>query len=148
MLVVKKTLDNACLHNFLLLSDSICNLITAYTLWFSSVFISFYPILDNSELSSLSKKIVANSMAKLSNANVGFKRFPFSHMYLPEKKKKKNMGMYCFLVCPFVRVIAYLPVILTLYQTTRVPRGPVVKWLTRNPGVLGSHRTGSSGFFT
>ena len=29
----------------------------------------------------------------------------------------------------------------------RVPRGSVVKCLTRNPGVLGSSRTGSSGFF-
>ena len=28
-----------------------------------------------------------------------------------------------------------------------VLRGSVVKWLTRNPGVLGSSRTGSSGFF-
>ena len=30
----------------------------------------------------------------------------------------------------------------------RVPRGSVVKCLTRNPGVLGSSRTGSSGFFS
>ena len=30
---------------------------------------------------------------------------------------------------------------------TWVPRGSVVKCLTRNPGVLGSSRTGSSGFF-
>ena len=29
----------------------------------------------------------------------------------------------------------------------RVPCGSVVKCLTRNPGVLGSSRTGSSGFF-
>ena len=29
-----------------------------------------------------------------------------------------------------------------------VVRGSVVKCLTRNPGVLGSSRTGSSGFFT
>ena len=29
----------------------------------------------------------------------------------------------------------------------RVPLGSVVKCLTRNPGVLGSSRTGSSGFF-
>ena len=29
----------------------------------------------------------------------------------------------------------------------KVPRGSVVKRLTRNPGVLGSSRTGSSGFF-
>ena len=29
----------------------------------------------------------------------------------------------------------------------RVPRGSVVKCLTRNPGVLGSSCTGSSGFF-
>ena len=29
----------------------------------------------------------------------------------------------------------------------RVPRGSVVKCLTRNPGVLGSSLTGSSGFF-
>ena len=29
----------------------------------------------------------------------------------------------------------------------RVPRGSVVKCLTRNPGVLGSGRTRSSGFF-
>ena len=28
-----------------------------------------------------------------------------------------------------------------------VPRGPVVKCLTRNPGILGSSCTGSSGFF-
>ena len=28
-----------------------------------------------------------------------------------------------------------------------VPRGPVVECLTCNPGVLGSSRTGSSGFF-
>ena len=33
------------------------------------------------------------------------------------------------------------------WSHTRVPRGPVVKCLTRNPGVLGSSRTGSSGFF-
>ena len=30
----------------------------------------------------------------------------------------------------------------------RVPRGSVVKCLTLNPGVLGSSRTGSSGFFS
>ena len=30
---------------------------------------------------------------------------------------------------------------------TWVPRGSVVKCLTRDPGVLGSSRTGSSGFF-
>ena len=29
----------------------------------------------------------------------------------------------------------------------RVPRGSVVRCLTRNPGVLGSSRTRSSGFF-
>ena len=34
------------------------------------------------------------------------------------------------------------------YSTqVRVPRGSVVKCLTRNPGVLGSSRTRSSGFF-
>ena len=32
-------------------------------------------------------------------------------------------------------------------ETCRVPHGPVVKCLTHNPGVLGSSRTGSSGFF-
>ena len=31
--------------------------------------------------------------------------------------------------------------------STRVPRGSVVGCLTRNQGVLGSSRTGSSGFF-
>ena len=33
------------------------------------------------------------------------------------------------------------------YLMTGVPRGSVLKCLTRNPGVLGSSRTGSSGFF-
>ena len=33
------------------------------------------------------------------------------------------------------------------YNVLRVPRGSVVKCLTRNPVVLGSSRTGSSGFF-
>ena len=33
------------------------------------------------------------------------------------------------------------------YQTNRVPRGSVVRCLTRNPGVLGSSLTRSSGFF-
>ena len=32
-------------------------------------------------------------------------------------------------------------------KSVRVERGSVVKCLTRNPGVLGSNRTGSSGFF-
>ena len=32
-------------------------------------------------------------------------------------------------------------------KLTRVPRGPVVKRLTCNPGILGLSRTGSSGFF-
>ena len=33
------------------------------------------------------------------------------------------------------------------FVVCRVPRGSVVGCLTRNPGVLGSSRTGSSGFF-
>ena len=33
------------------------------------------------------------------------------------------------------------------YRCEGVLRGSVVKCLTRNPGVLGSSRTGSSGFF-
>ena len=37
--------------------------------------------------------------------------------------------------------------LLTLSQTMGVLRGSVVKCLTRNPGVLGSCCTGSSGFF-
>ena len=32
-------------------------------------------------------------------------------------------------------------------KSSRVPRGSVVKCLTRNPGVLGSSHTRSSGFF-
>ena len=43
------------------------------------------------------------------------------------------------------RTICYCPCRLT--STGRVPRGLVVKCMTRNPGVLGSSRTGSSGFF-
>ena len=34
-----------------------------------------------------------------------------------------------------------------LFTVFRVPRGSVVRCLTRNPGVLGSSRTRSSGFF-
>ena len=34
-----------------------------------------------------------------------------------------------------------------VFQSQGVPRGSVAKCLTRNPGVLGSSRTGSSGFF-
>ena len=34
-----------------------------------------------------------------------------------------------------------------LLVLSRVPRGSVVRCLTRNPGVLGSSRTRSSGFF-
>ena len=35
----------------------------------------------------------------------------------------------------------------TCTANSRVPRGSVVKCFTRNPGVLGSSRTASSGFF-
>ena len=39
--------------------------------------------------------------------------------------------------------------LVTLFQTSpRVPRGSVVRCLTRNPGVLGSSLTRSSGFFS
>ena len=37
--------------------------------------------------------------------------------------------------------------ILIISLFNRVPRGSVAKFLTRNPGVLGSSRTGSYGFF-
>ena len=33
------------------------------------------------------------------------------------------------------------------FKPDRIPRGSVVKCSTRNPGVLGSSRTGSSGLF-
>ena len=35
----------------------------------------------------------------------------------------------------------------TVCKNTRVSRGPVVKCLTCNPGILGSSHTGSAGFF-
>ena len=38
-------------------------------------------------------------------------------------------------------------IIISLWNETGVLRGSVVKCLTRNPRVLGSNRTGSSGFF-
>ena len=46
-------------------------------------------------------------------------------------------------------VTMHVTMLSTLYGTyfSRVPRGSVVKCLTRNPGVLGSSRTGSSRFF-
>ena len=47
--------------------------------------------------------------------------------------KEANLSM-------FYRVVVFT-------VTVRVLRGPVVKCLTRNPGVLGSSRTESSGFF-
>ena len=43
-----------------------------------------------------------------------------------------------------------VPNLVTIYifiRSQRVPRGSVVKCLTRNPGVLGLSRTRSSGFF-
>ena len=53
------------------------------------------------------------------------------------------------------QIVAYFPdTKLSLYHTiptfsdpVRVLPGSVVQCLTRNPGVLGSSRTGSSGFF-
>ena len=49
----------------------------------------------------------------------------------------------CF-VPSFLRLF-FLPSLISSF--VRVPRGSVVKCLTRNPGVLGSSLTGSSGFF-
>ena len=43
-------------------------------------------------------------------------------------------------VCPFI-------LCLSVRHKSWGPRGSVVKCLTRNPGVLGSSHTGSSGFF-
>ena len=48
------------------------------------------------------------------------------------EEKVEDAGYQCFLLFP---------------QCFRVPRGSVVKCLTRNPGVLGSSLTGSSGYF-
>ena len=47
---------------------------------------------------------------------------------------------------PFVFSLLHLKHI-TSSKPSWVPRGSVVKCLTPNPGVLGSSRTGSSGFF-
>ena len=56
------------------------------------------------------------------------------------------MGLYFIHFNPYPAkfVYNYTSIILIHF---RVPRDSVVKCLTRNPGVLGSSRTGSSGFF-
>ena len=53
-------------------------------------------------------------------------------MYLRDKKKQVYHGIH---------------VVLRFINDSGVLRGSVVKCLTCNPGVLGSSRTGSSGYF-
>ena len=64
-----------------------------------------------------------------------------SKLFMPPYRKIGGMLFYRYAsVCPSVCLHK-------LKVKTRVPRGSVVKCLTRNPGVLGSSLTGSSGFF-
>ena len=102
--------------------------------------------------------------------NIGTKKVEFKERWFQNSSSLKLEGLeLCYLVnsislwtstkfvhmMPLRSKLAPIPGVTswnigtknTIFDILRVPRGSVVKCLTRNPGVLGLSLTGSSGFF-
>ena len=90
------------------------------------------------DLTPLEKKALENIVGKGENAgNQHFLLFPQCFLLFPIYCETRN----------FRQTLIFFDFVGNAIYKFRVPRGSVVRCLTRNPGVLGSSRTRSSGFF-